>query len=49
MCTHNLCFEQKYENSKKILPQIVNLITAAKKWLYLAWACFRNELKAALP
>ena len=40
-CTHNLCFEQKYENIKK--NQLKNVIFTAVKIVYVAWACFRND------
>ena len=40
-CTHNLCFEQKYENSQKISTENC-LFYSREKSLYVAWACFRN-------
>ena len=46
-CTHNLCFEQKYENNQKILTEIV-IFTAVKKSLYVAWAGFRNVKHSSL-
>ena len=42
LCTHNICFEQKYENIKKIIKLKIVIFTAVKKSLYIAWACFRN-------
>ena len=41
MCTHNLCFEQKYENSQKISTESCHFHSREKS-LYVAWACFRN-------
>ena len=38
-CTHNLCFEQKYENSKKYSTENCHFYSREKS-LYLAWACF---------
>ena len=38
-----LCFEQKYENSKKIQPKIV-IFTAVKNRYILHRACFRNRV-----
>ena len=43
MCTHNLCFEQKYENSQNISTKNC-LFYSLEKSLYIALACFRNEL-----
>ena len=40
-CTHNLCFEQKYENSKNNSIKNCNFYSREKS-LYIAWACFRN-------
>ena len=37
-CTHNICFEQKYENSQNCH------FYSRQKSLYIAWACFRNDL-----
>ena len=45
MCTHNICFEQKYENSKKSSTENYHFYIRGK-WLYIAWACFRNDLCA---
>ena len=42
-CTHNICFEQKYENSKKNQLKIA-IFYSREKLLYIAWACFRNEM-----
>ena len=41
MCTHNLCFEQKYENRQNISTENCHFYTREKS-LYVAWACFRN-------
>ena len=41
MCTHNLCFEQKYENSKKNSNENCDFYSREKS-LYIAWACLRN-------
>ena len=41
MCTHNLCFEQKYENSQKILTENCHFYSR-EKLLYAVWAGFRN-------
>ena len=45
-CTHNLCFEQKYENSKKIQLKII-IFFIHEKSLYIAWACFCNEKRVS--
>ena len=37
-CTHNLCFEQKYQNNSAENFQFLKL----KKSLVFAWASFRN-------
>ena len=37
-CTHNLCFEQKYQNFSAENFQFLKLI----KSLFITWACFRN-------
>ena len=42
MCTHNLSFEQKFENSKKNATENCNFYSR-EIWLYVAWACFRND------
>ena len=44
-CTHNLCFEQKYENNKKNSTENFH---SREKLLYVAWGCFcnvKNEYK----
>ena len=41
-CTHNICFEQKYENSKNNQMKIVIFQYNREKSLYIAWAYFRN-------
>ena len=43
-CTHNPCFEQKYENSKKKDQVKIIIFFSREKSLYIAWACFRNEI-----
>ena len=40
-CIHNLCFEQKYENSQIISTENCHLYSREKS-LYVAWAFFRN-------
>ena len=40
--THNICFEQKYENCQNISSENCHFYSR-KKSLYVAWACFRNE------
>ena len=40
-CTHNICFEQKYENSEKISNENCHFYSREKS-LYIVWACFRN-------
>ena len=47
MCMDNLCFEQKYEKSKKNQPKIV-IFTAVKVLLYIAWTCLRNVFQCHL-
>ena len=39
--THDLCFEQKYENSQKNSNENCRFYSREKS-LYVAWACFRN-------
>ena len=39
-CTHNLCFEQKYKNSKKNSAENYNF-NSQEISKYIAWACFR--------
>ena len=41
MCTHNICFEQKYENSKKNSIENCHFYSCEKS-LYIAWAYFRT-------
>ena len=43
-CTHNLCFEQKYENNQNISTENCHFYSREKS-LYVAWACFRNAKK----
>ena len=43
-CTHNLCFEQKYENSQKHSTKNCHFY-GSDILLYIAWACLRNEYK----
>ena len=40
-CTHNLCFEQKYENSQKISTENFHFYSREIS-LYIAWECLRN-------
>ena len=40
-CTHNICFEQKYENSQPNLTENCHFYSSETS-LYIAWACFRN-------
>ena len=40
-CSHNLCFERKYENSQNISIENCHYYSREKS-LYLAWACFHN-------
>ena len=40
-CTHNLRFEQKYENSKNISTENCHFYSR-KILLYIAWECLRN-------
>ena len=42
-CTHNLCFEQKYENSQNISPENCHFYSFEKS-LFVSWACFRNRI-----
>ena len=44
MCTHNLCFRAKYENSQKLSNENCHFYSRIKS-LYVAWACFRIEYK----
>ena len=41
-CTHDLCFEQKYEKSKKKKKLKIVIFFSREKSLYFVWACFRN-------
>ena len=43
MSTHNICFEQKYENSQKISTENCHFYSHEKS-LYIAWTCFRNAV-----
>ena len=47
MCTHDLCFEQKYENSKKKSTENCHFYSHEKP-LYVAWVCFRNETYSSI-
>ena len=42
-CTHNLCFEQKYENSHNISTKNCHFYSR-EKLLYVAWEYFLNDL-----
>ena len=41
-CTHNLCFEQKYEKNKKNSTENCHFYSR-EILLYIAWACMRND------
>ena len=41
-CTHNICFEQKYENSKNYSTENCHFYSREKS-LYITWACFHTE------
>ena len=43
MCTHNLCFEQNYENSQIVSTENSHFYSSEIS-LYIAWACFRKDL-----
>ena len=43
MYTHNLCLEQKYENSKRNSTENCHFYSREKS-LYVAWACFRCKI-----
>ena len=40
-CTHNLCFEQKYENKQNFSTENCHFYSR-EKLHYITWACFRN-------
>ena len=40
-CTHNLSFDQKFENSKINATENCHFYSS-EKWMYIAWARFRN-------
>ena len=42
-CTHDLCFEQKYEKSQTNSNEKCHFYTREKS-LYVAWACFSNVI-----
>ena len=44
-CTHNICFEQNYENSQNNSTEKTEnrLFFSREKSLFIAWACFRND------
>ena len=44
-CTHNQCFEQKYEKNIKFYPVEFSIFSSGKKSLSIAWAYFRNVVK----
>ena len=45
MCTHNLCFEQKYENSKKKnQPKIVIFTVLKKRCMLHGRVCVMSDL-----
>ena len=41
MCTHNLCFEQKYEKSQNISTENCHFYSREIS-LYIPWECFRD-------
>ena len=43
MRTYNICFEQKYENSQNNSTENCHFYSHEKS-LYIAWACFRNDM-----
>ena len=43
-CTHNICFEQKYENIQNSSTESCHFYRHEKS-LYIACACFRNDLR----
>ena len=45
--THNICFEQEYENSKNKSTENCHFYRREKS-LYIAWACLRNEQARSL-
>ena len=47
MCTHDLCFEQIYENSQNNSNENCHFYSREKS-VYVAWACFRNALNCAV-
>ena len=47
-CTHNLCFEQKYENCKKKFNRKLSFLQL-KKSMYVTWVCFCNEIGPVVP
>ena len=48
MCIHNLCFDQKYENSQKISTENFHFYSLEKS-LYVAWVCFHNDTICGSP
>ena len=46
-CTHNLCFEQKYEKYRNFSTENFHFLQL-KKTLYIAWASFRNVHRVIL-
>ena len=44
MCTHSLCFEQKYEKYKKKISAENFQFLKIRKYLFIAWASFRNVI-----
>ena len=42
-CTHDQCFEQKYENSQNLSTENRHFYSGEKS-LYVVWASFRNGM-----
>ena len=47
-CTHNACFEQKYKKKYQNFSNEIFNVCFWKNYLYITWACFRNDCKAML-
>ena len=45
--THNICFEQKYENSQNIATENCHFCSREKS-LYIARACFHNVVMSCM-
>ena len=42
-CIHNLCFEQKLEKYHNLSSENYHFYSREKSFLYIAWACYRND------